>query len=222
MEKLTITQCKVDNGNISELKSPSPFSTMINPEGYDISYGIDYSKESVLGQPDQELKFRSVQTKKITLKPFVLDATGAVVENKISSISSAISSLRKVAFDYVGSEHETPVVKLTWGTLLFYARIESMKIAYTLFKSDGTPLRAKVDLSFSVYKTQKEIQKEANRQSPDLTHLVEVRQGDSLPLLCHKIYKDSSYYLDIARLNHLTNFRSLKPGSVLQFPPLKD
>jgi len=48
-----------------------------------------------------------------------------------------------------------------------------------------------------------------------------VKAGDTLPLLCHRVYKDSTYYLDIARINGITNFRNIRPGMRLKFPPLK-
>jgi len=47
-----------------------------------------------------------------------------------------------------------------------------------------------------------------------------VRDGDTLPLLCHRIYGDPGYYLDVARHNQLTDFRQLRPGAKLHFPPL--
>jgi hypothetical protein len=219
-KKLTFTQCKVDNGIISELSSPKPFVASLNPEGYEVTSTIDYSQEQTQGQPDQEVKFRGVRPEIFTLKPFVLDATGAVPDSKITDLRDSIAALDLVALKFVGKEHETPIVKISWGTFLHYARVNSMKVEYTLFKSDGTPLRAKITVTFSEYKTQAEIQKEAAKSSPDLTHLVQVKAGDTLPLLCHRIYKDSAYFLAVAGINRLTNFRRLTPGTFLEFPPL--
>ena len=61
----------------------------------------------------------------------------------------------------------------------------------------------------------------AQRSSPDMTHTVRVRAGDTLPLLCQQIYRDASKYVDIARLNGLDGFRHLAPDTVLQFPPMR-
>jgi len=47
-----------------------------------------------------------------------------------------------------------------------------------------------------------------------------VSAGDTLPYLCYSIYGDSSYYLDIAKLNNILYFRDLIPGTQLVFPPL--
>ena len=98
--------------------------------------------------------------------------------------------------------------------------METMSTTYTLFKPSGYPLRAKVALSFVEAVSKAESELLSNRSSPDLTHLIEVRDGDTLPLLCKSIYGDPGYYLDIARFNNLTDFRNLKPGTKLSFPPL--
>jgi nucleoid-associated protein YgaU len=63
---------------------------------------------------------------------------------------------------------------------------------------------------------------EERKNSPDLTHRRIVREGDHLSLMCHSIYGDPGYYLEVARFNRLNNYRQLKAGQELLFPPLKD
>jgi len=96
-----------------------------------------------------------------------------------------------------------------------------MSVDYTLFKPSGEPLRAKVTVAFKEFMSQEEESLRADRKSADLTHVVEVRAGDTLPLLCERIYKDSGYYTQVARLNNINNFRDIKPGTRLFFPPLR-
>jgi len=142
------------------------------------------------------------------------------VDNGGKAVKDQIALLRKVAYDYKGSGHEPPVVEVSWGTLLIQARLDSLNIDYTLFKPSGEPLRAKLSLTFFEYKSTEETYQEVAQQSPDLTHLVAVKAGDTLPMLCFQIYQDSSHYLAVARLNNLRQFRNLQPGQVLRFPPL--
>ena len=59
-----------------------------------------------------------------------------------------------------------------------------------------------------------------NRNSPDLTHIRTVEEGDTLPLMAYRIYGDSKYYLQVAQVNGLTNFRKLRPGQELFFLPI--
>ena len=157
------------------------------------------------------------------LKELVLDGTGVVKSSNSQpvSVKDQIDLLKSVVYTYVGSKHEAPIVQLTWGSFLFYGRVESLKFDYTLFKPSGVPLRAKVSLTFIEYQSSEEIVKEAQNESPDLTHLVEVKAGDTLPLLCYRIYQNSAYYPDVARINNLTHFNDIKPGMQLKFPPLQ-
>ena len=53
------------------------------------------------------------------------------------------------------------------------------------------------------------------------SHRVLVKEGDTLPLLCHEIYGDAWYGPQVARFNHLADFRRLVPGTQLHFPPLE-
>jgi hypothetical protein len=136
------------------------------------------------------------------------------------SVKQQIEALRNTVYTYVGEKHEAPVVQVVWGSLIFYGRAEGMKFDYTLFMPNGEPLRAKITLNFVEYTSAAEIAKESQPRSPDLTHLVTVRAGDTLPLLCEQIYRDPAYYLEVARINGLTAFRQLEPGLTLRFPPL--
>ncbi len=223
---LTISPCSVDDGKISVDSSRKKFEAMINPAGYGHTFELSYSKNRVLGQPGTETKYNTSLPQKIVLKELVLDATGAVVTNLSSVLSDPvpvkeqIELLKEVIYTYRGTKHEAPIVQLKWGELLFYGRIESLKFDYTLFKPSGVPLRAKVTLTFIEYQSSEEISKEAATESPDLTHLIEVKAGDTLPLLCYQVYRDCTYYIEVAKINNLTNFRDLKPGIKLQFPPL--
>jgi nucleoid-associated protein YgaU len=99
--------------------------------------------------------------------------------------------------------------------------LESLNVSYTLFKADGTPLRAKLALKFLGFTSEARIAREENKSSPDLTHLVTVVAGDTLPALCHRIYGSSVYYLKVASVNELVDFRQLRPGQRLQFPRLE-
>lgn len=123
-----------------------------------------------------------------------------------------------MVYNYVGNKHEPNIVHIIWGTLYFVCRLTSFKVDYVLFKPDGTPLRAKVTLAFSGYMTNKEEALQAKRSSPDLTHIIEFKAGDTLPLLCQRVYQDGSYYQLVARVNNLSNFRAITPGTKLLFP----
>ena len=193
---------------------------MLNPSSYSHSYSIGYNQKEALGQLGSDAKFSGIKPEKVSFD-MVIDGTGVVALIGVDDVKTQIGNLTDIVYKYDGSNHEPNHVRLLWGSLIFFGRLESMSVEYTLFKPSGEPLRAKVKLSFSGFMSKEEEALRANRSSPDLSHLIEVKAGDTLPLLCYRVYKDCSYYLEVARINNITNFRDLIPGSKLHFPPLR-
>lgn len=228
MARLKIIRCKVDAGNITALQGPAnTFEAVINPESYSRGYGLNYTGGSRgrgvalnTSAPVERFAAADPETLDFTI---VLDGTGVVPDPKGQSVAQQVDQLRAIAYDYDGDEHEPTPVKVIWGNGLkaFFGRLTQLKVDYTLFHPDGSALRARIALSFREAKTAAQEAREAKRRSPDLSHVVQVRQGDTLPLLCHRIYKDAGKYLWIARLNDLDGFSHLVPGTLLRFPPAR-
>jgi hypothetical protein len=220
--RLTMTRCSVTDEGQTTVESDE-FQTMINPAEFKLDRSIAYSKEKTLGQLGTDVKFSAIEPEKVNFS-IVLDGTGAVPADRPGAAPKAVKAhmaeLLRVVYKYDGNRHEPSRVRLLWGGFIFYGRLESMSTQYTLFKPNGEPLRAKVTLAFVRYLSKNEEVLASNRSSPDLSHRVDVRMGDTLPLLCNRIYGDPRYYIEVARFNQLTDFRRLVPGSQLHFPPL--
>ncbi|MGX9460846.1 CIS tube protein [Shewanella sp. A14] len=199
----------------------SKFELMLNPTSFNHGYSIKYDdkKKKSLGKSSSELKFAGYDSETIDFTT-ILDGTGVVKTTKPVDVNQQIDAFKKVIYSYVGNKHEPNVVHIIWGTLYFVCRLTSFKAEYVLFKPNGNPLRAKLSLAFAGYMTNKEEALTSKRSSPDLTHIIEFKAGDTLPLLCQKVYQDGSYYLQVAKANNLASFRDIKPGTQLVFPPL--
>lgn len=219
LEKLEITACSVDDGGNLVIDEDDKYYVMLNPTKFGHKENTQFSDEKALGEIGNRKRYSSKGDEKIDLE-IIIDGTGVVTDDASITVETELAALAAM-FSYDGDVHEPKHSRLVWGTFIFFGRLENMGVDYTLFKPSGEPLRAKVNLSFVRFMTDEEESKAANRSSPDLSHLVEIRQGDSLPLLCHRIYKDSQYYMDVARVNGIDNFRALTPGDKLLFPPLK-
>jgi hypothetical protein len=220
--RLTLTRYTLPGGTPT-IDSAYSFTVMLNPSEVTHSMGITYNETKTQGQVAQDAKFSAIDPEKLSFS-ITLDGTGVVPPastGAVTDVMTLIRDLNKVVYQYVGDKHEPSRVRVLWGTVIFFGRLESMSTKYTLFKPSGDPLRAKLDLSLVGSMSKSEAALVANRSSPDLSHMVEVRQGDTLPLLCQRIYGDPSYYLDVARFNRLVDFRNLPPGGKLHFPPLE-
>jgi Contractile injection system tube protein len=221
-ERLLITACTVEKDGSVTLGN-TEFEVMLNPSSYNHQRVISYNHESTFGEIGKEVKFAAFGGEEVRLD-FVIDGTGVVSPSSGGSsyddVKTQIRSLSAVVYDYVGIDHEPSVVRLLWGTLIFFGRLKTMSVEYTLFKPTGEPLRAKVKLAFNGFMSKKKQALVANRSSSDLSHSVEVREGDTLPLLCYRIYRDSSRYMEVARFNGISAFRKLEAGARISFPPL--
>lgn len=202
------------------------FSVYINPEKYSHRYKICYTDPQAQGSNGSSPNFNRMAAETVTFE-LVFDGTGVVpsvlpgvVPFTGDGVSEQIVEFKDLVFNYCGNIHEPKYLKLVWGTLLFKSRLRSLDISYTMFKPDGTPLRARAKMTCVGFTDEKELAKQAQKCSPDVTHLVTVKTGDTLPLLCFQIYGSSLLYREVARVNDLTDFRKLRTGAQLVFPPL--
>ncbi len=208
-----------ENGGLTE--AADSFECLINPETYTNEFKIKFSESGQgHGTSGKQLKYEYTEPSEMTFE-FLFDNTGIIDGEPRDSVADDIQRFRKVLIDYQGDAHEPRHFKLVWGEKsIFKGRVTEVSITYRLFRSDGTPIRAMAKVKFkSSIEEEKRAAKE-NKQSPDLTHVRKVMGGDTLPELCNAIYGDPRYYLQVAQLNKLGNFRSLKPGADLVFPPL--
>ena len=198
------------------------YSTLLNPQEFSENYRVQYHAVQAAGTTGSDLKFQRIEPKILKLN-FLFDATGVVkvaASHGVKSVAEQIKDFKKVTVDYQGVTHSPPYVKIIWGELLFKGILESLDITYTLFKADGTPLRAKATTVFKRSVSDSTREKQENKSSPDLTHMRLVKAGDTLPALAKEIYGDASYYLKLAQDNKLKNFRRLEPGQKIFFKPL--
>jgi hypothetical protein len=195
------------------------YRALINPDKYTQNYEIAFNEEQGIGTSNASIKYKESRPQGVSFE-LIFDGTG-ILSSSRTDVQSEITKLKKIAYDYNGDIHKPNYLKIIWGRgLSFRCQLTSLSINYTLFKSDGSPLRAKASISCKEYQNPKNVAAHADAKSPDVTHEWLVRLGDNLPMLSHKIYGDSSQYLKVAAFNKLDNFRYLVPGTTIYFPPL--
>ncbi len=210
---------KAENGGVHD--ADDSFEALINPESYTLQYKLKFS-EGAQGQGTSgaQLKYEYTEPEEISFE-FLFDNTGIIDGKPRASIADDLKKFKDVLIAYKGDSHEPRHFKLVWGeNSIFKGRVTEVSINHKMFKPDGTPIRATATVKF---KSSIEEQKRAaseNRSSPDLTHIRKVKYGDTLPLMCYRIYGDPKYYLQVAEVNNISNFRQLKPNTDIFFPPI--
>lgn len=220
--KLKITAFRDEK--FSEAVADGTFKSLLNPEKYVFNYKIEYNDDQATGSSGNAPRFEKIPPRDLDLE-FLFDRTGVLAQQKSSKDNGVIDDIEKfktVTCEYSGDEHRPYFLEIAWGSLLFKCVLVEMNIEYKLFNPEGTPLRAVIKAKFKET-IEKDLRlAEENKNSPDLTHLRTVSDGDTLPLMCHRIYGDSKYYLQVAQINKLYNFRQLQTGQRVFFPPIKN
>ena len=195
------------------------FVVQYNPAEYNLSYEVEWESEQAKGETNSEQIFKGIKPSDLSLT-FTLDGTGASGE-KID-VQETLEKFLNVAYNYKGDKHQPRYLQVLWGTLDYKGVLKTVGINHTMFQPDGRPLRVKLDVALASVQDAETQVAENQPESPDLTHYRVVKDGDTLPLLSYEIYGDVKYYLDVARVNRLGNYRKLKSGTKLIFPPLKE
>lgn len=196
----------------------------INPESFTNSYSVQYNPSNEPGSSANTAIFSKIGPAEYKFK-LVVDGTGVVAPYnlKYSDVDAYIADFRALTYDYVSSIHRPYYLRLAWGKIEVMAVLKSYTVTYTLFRPDGTALRATIDAQFTEsvdYSMKKNM---ASPNSPDLTHFRTVKAGDTLPLMTYKIYGDSKYYLRVAKSksNNLNSIYDISPGDSITFDPLE-
>lgn len=74
-------------------------------------------------------------------------------------------------------------------------------------------------INLAVIKAEEPTKESANKNLGK-TETTQIDENTKFQMLCHQIYNNAQYLLELARINQLTNFRSLKKGQKLQFPTI--
>ena len=222
--KMTITAYSDPGFTTRVSGSSNPFTVWINPSGYTYKTTIGYTDRQAQGSDGLSPEFNRVLSDEVSFD-LIFDATGVIPPPAgqtayTNGVMDGINQFIALTATMNGSIHSPNYLVLSWAQLQYQCILRSLDISYTLFMPSGTPLRAKMSVSFQSFASETAITQGEAKESPDITHLVTVNAGDTLPLLCYKIYGDSGYYAKVARFNRLLGFRHLQPGTQLLFPPL--
>jgi len=216
------------------------YVVQVNPSNYQLSQLLNHARHKAPGSSASEAVWNHSPPANLNFE-FLFDGTGVVPEPTelgdvplVGAIASALSGgpkkfvvmdeikkFDKLVYKYNGKIHSPRQLQLIWGKLDFSCVLSSVSYRFTLFKPDGTPLRAIATCTFCESVPQALTERKQNATSPDLTHLRDIRDGDSLPALAHEIYGKPELYLEVARVNKLVNFRKLRSASRVAFPPLE-
>jgi hypothetical protein len=137
-------------------------------------------------------------------------------------VTAQVLLFRSATTHIAGVLHRPPYLLVQYGLFISTCVLNSSTVTYSMFDMFGLPIRAKISASFTE-RTVPGLSNVLNMlSSPDLTHYRVVKEWEILPVLTWEVYNNQHYYLQVAKVNRLKNFRKLIAGSTIVFPPLAD
>jgi Contractile injection system tube protein/LysM domain len=202
----------------------TPIPCLFNPKEYSIAKSNKWSVPPAKGKNIGEYEFGGGDPAKMTLQLlFDTFETGDDVRKVYTDKVWKLMWINDKLTDHsAGKKGRPPRVQFQWGEAFgFVAVITSITQKFVLFKENGVPVRATLDVSFQQIKDQDFYPKQ-NPTSGGLGggRQVTVKEGDTLTGIAYAEYGDSNSWRAIADANRLTTVRRLRPGMVLEIPGL--
>ena len=183
------------------------------PSEYSMEKSNEFASINIPGLESPMLQFSRGNLETLTMDLFF---DSYEMDKDVRNYTNKITDLLKIDPEI----HAPPVLKFVWGAMNFTCVLSRVSKKFTMFRSDGIPVRATLSVTFSEYKTEISA-REKPLQSSDRTKTYTVRQGDSLWAIAAKEYGDSTLWRPIADENRIENPRLLEIGMDITIPPLE-
>jgi hypothetical protein len=190
-----------------------------NPNELEITKLVEWVEKSDIGGDASQLVFGGGKAQDLSI-PFLFDTTGTGrdVRNEYKALveMAMIDASKK---NPKTDQGEPPQCMFQWGKFLsFTAVIKEIRQKFTMFKADGTPLRAQVTVTFKQVNLGTQPQNPTTRSEARRIWVVE--EGQRLDWIANQEYGDPAHWRHIAETNNLDNPTDLHSGQVLKLVPL--
>lgn len=206
--KKAFIQTTEDEGKVIEIP------VLFNPTEYSLEKSNEFSTINIPGLESPLLQFSRGNMETLTMDLFF----DTYAENTdVRTHTDKITDLLKIN----PAIHAPPILTFIWGSLNFTCVLSRVSKKFTMFRSDGIPVRSTLNVTFNEYKTGLN-EREKKLQSPDKTKTYIVKQGDSIWAISAREYGDPAQWRPIANKNGIMNPKSLEIGLEITIPPLDE
>ncbi|HEV7809625.1 MAG TPA: LysM peptidoglycan-binding domain-containing protein, partial [Candidatus Limnocylindrales bacterium] len=189
------------------------------PEQFSLSKQTDWKNQGIRLQSDwTEPEYLSTSPARLDLEVF-FDA----FEELFGDVSTDVGVL--MDWTKPGPSNKPPLLEFRWGVsnvlqgMKFY--LESVNATYTLFRVDGTPIRATCRIVLMEWSNPAHRQNPTSGGLPGLeTHVL--IDGETLHSVAWARYGEPTYWRAIADFNGIDDPMRVEPGTTLLIPPRRD
>lgn len=199
-------------------------TVMFNPEEYSVSRENNFAQVAVPGLSAPIIQFSHGNQQSLEMELLVDTYEGHREGSR--QVANAGEDVRKHVrkitdlMNIQPATHAPPVLLFAWGSLTFTCVLSRATQKFILFLPDGTPVRARVQVTFSQYNNAELEAKEVKRETADYSKFHMVRAGEKIFTIAAAAYGDPRLWRAIALRNGVEDIRAIEPGQRLVIPRL--
>lgn len=193
------------------------FKVLFNPEEYTINKDNNFAVQGIpgLGAPLIQFVNGNLRTLEMELFFDTYDSPD-LPKQDVRNATNKITQLLNIDSNL----HAPPVLRVSWSSLQFRCVLARVSQKFIMFADDGTPVRARLTVTFNEYVDPVQEAKKANLQTADFSKVHVVIRGETLSGIAGKLYENPQLWRPIAIANEIANPRSIFAGQSLRIPAL--
>lgn len=210
LERARIHVLKGDGGKSTDVDSY--IEVCFNPKEYSLEKAVEWDSEKAWNDaPPPEFKAPKPMTLSVTLQFDSYEERANVRDKWVRKLEKLTMMKTQPKSDKDFKNHKKdlrpPVILFVWGRFTFKGVIESLSQKYTMFLSDGTPVRAECALKIRNVLDASLEQEDKSQTSTSATgtRTVSVGPNDRIDLIAAKELGDAGRWAEIAAINDIVD-----------------
>jgi contractile injection system tube protein len=229
LERARIHVLKGDGSKQGKSDIDSYIEVCFNPKEYSLEKSVEWDAEKAWSDaPQPEFKAPKPMTLSVTLQFDTYEERSNVRDKWVRKLEKLTMMKQQLPKDGKGAsktdkqKYRPPVILFIWGRFTFKGVIESLSQKYTMFLSDGTPVRAECALKMrSVIDVDVDDDKSQTFSAAGTPSTYSVQQNDRLDLIAASQLGDAGRWAEIAALNDVVDPGNIADGEGKRMPTLK-
>ncbi|MGB9180932.1 MAG: LysM peptidoglycan-binding domain-containing protein [Pyrinomonadaceae bacterium] len=192
-------------------------NVLFNPEEYTINKDNNLASQAIPGLSGPLLQFVHGNMRTLEMELFfdTYDTPG-IAKRDVRELTNQVTGLLAINSDL----HAPPVLQVIWASLNFRCLLARASQKFIMFVDDGTPVRARLNVTFNEFIDAAREARELNRQTADFSKVYVVSLGETLSGIAAKVYDNPLLWRPIAMANEIDDPRSIRVGQSLLIPSL--
>lgn len=211
---------ELQKAEIFRVDDPSKKVTcQFNPKDFSISKEVKWNRRIMSGKNVSDVEFAGGEPRNFTVD-LIFDSTdtGSDVRDSYKELLT-MGEVEPSQKNQKTGKSQPPLCKFQWGSYLsFTGVLTKVSQNFVMFKADGTPVRAKVTVTFG--ETPVTVQPQNPTTHTTSRKIWVVHEGQTLDWIAYKEYGSAAHWRHIAETNDLADPKDLQPGQVLKLVPL--